>query len=171
MALAIDRISDVPTPLRDLWRPDSCPADLLPWLAWTLSVDVWDPSWTEATKRGVIAASIDVHRHKGTRSAVVSALRSAGLGDAQLIERDAATLHDGAVLHDGNETYAAAGHWAEYRVVLARPLSITQAAVAREIIEAVAPLRSHLTGIDFQEAAILHDGTATYDGTYTMGVA
>lgn len=29
----------------------SCPAHLLPWLAWEHAVDFWDDSWTETQKR------------------------------------------------------------------------------------------------------------------------
>ena len=31
---ATARVGAVPTPFRDLWNPDTCPAALLPWLAW-----------------------------------------------------------------------------------------------------------------------------------------
>ncbi len=27
------------------WHPQTCPEALLPWLAWSLSVDEWDESW------------------------------------------------------------------------------------------------------------------------------
>ncbi len=57
-----------------IWDPWRCPAVLLPWLAWALSVDVWDKNWTEDRKRKVIAASPLVHRLKGTRGAVRRAL-------------------------------------------------------------------------------------------------
>ena len=33
------RLSDVAVPIRDLWSPENCPTELLPWLAWALSVD------------------------------------------------------------------------------------------------------------------------------------
>lgn len=68
------RVSDVPTPLRDLWNPDTCPPELLSWLAWAFSVDEWDTSWTEAQKREFIRRSVDVHRYKGTIGAVREAL-------------------------------------------------------------------------------------------------
>jgi hypothetical protein len=32
----------LPVPLRELWDPWTCPMALLPWLAWALSVDIWD---------------------------------------------------------------------------------------------------------------------------------
>ncbi|MCK0743563.1 phage tail protein I [Chromohalobacter nigrandesensis] len=69
-AEALAEIQRVPVPLRDLWHPDCCPARLLPYLAWTFSVDRWDPSWSEAAKREVIRSSFYVHRKKGTISAL-----------------------------------------------------------------------------------------------------
>lgn len=68
------RIEDIPSPIADLWQPARCPAALLPVLAWSLSVDHWDPHWPEATKRAIISAAYDVHAHKGTRHAVDAAL-------------------------------------------------------------------------------------------------
>lgn len=62
-----------------LMDPARCPPELLSWLAWAMSVDVWDPAWDTATKRRVIARSIYVHRRKGTRAAVEQAVTSAGL--------------------------------------------------------------------------------------------
>jgi phage tail P2-like protein len=68
------RASNQPVPIDLLWRAEICPTPLLPWLAWAFSVDAWDSGWDEATKRRVIAASIEVHRRKGTRGAVRRAL-------------------------------------------------------------------------------------------------
>lgn len=74
MANATARVGAVPTPLRDLWNPQTCPANLLPWLAWALSVDTWNAAWTEQQKRDTIAASVAVHRIKGTVGALQKAL-------------------------------------------------------------------------------------------------
>lgn len=67
---ATARINDIPVNLRQLWDPDECPAGLLPYLAWALSVDRWDKDWSEQTKRAVIKAAFIVHRKKGTISAL-----------------------------------------------------------------------------------------------------
>jgi phage tail P2-like protein len=75
---AVARLSDVDAPLRALWRPDVCPEPLLAWLAWSLSVDAWDETWTEAQKREAVKAAVWVHRHKGTRGAVDRAVRALG---------------------------------------------------------------------------------------------
>ncbi|MBO6805754.1 phage tail protein I [Thalassospira sp.] len=69
-----------------LWDPYRCPAEFLPWLAWSFSVDTWDPEWAEQTKRNVIAESFDVHRHKGTRGAIRRALEAIDLDFIKIIE-------------------------------------------------------------------------------------
>ena len=72
------RVSNVPILVRESWNPATCPANLLPWLAWAFSVDQWDNSWSEQEKRDVIAASVYVHKKKGTISAIDRALRPLG---------------------------------------------------------------------------------------------
>lgn len=69
---------DIPVPIRQLWNPATCPADLLPWLAWAVSVDDWNPQWTDEQKRGAIAASLEVHKIKGTAGALRAALDGIG---------------------------------------------------------------------------------------------
>ncbi|KAA0016675.1 phage tail protein I [Salinicola corii] len=70
--------SDLPVPLRSLWNPDTCPADLLPWLAWALSLDSWQPYWPEHIKRQRIRDAIDIQRRKGTAKSVRDVVRSFG---------------------------------------------------------------------------------------------
>ena len=79
-ALIAKRIDAVPVPIRSLLRSDICPESLLAWLAWEESVDLWDDAWPEATKRAVIAASYNVHLHKGTVGAVRRALAALNIG-------------------------------------------------------------------------------------------
>lgn len=71
---AVARVGAVQVPVRDVWNADVCPPNLLPWLAWSFSVDQWDNSWTDAQKRAAIKASVPVHRYKGTVGAVQEAL-------------------------------------------------------------------------------------------------
>lgn len=66
-------------PLRTLWNPQTCPAHLLPFLAWAYSVDHWSSDWSETVKRRVIGAAFNVHRVKGTRSAIDRALAALGV--------------------------------------------------------------------------------------------
>ncbi len=74
------RINDIPVPIADLWDPLKCPLSILPFLAWSWSVDNWDSSWSENIKRQVVAAAIKVHRHKGTPGAVQDAIDAIGAG-------------------------------------------------------------------------------------------
>lgn len=71
---ATARIADVPIDIRDLWNPATCPAHLLPWLAWGLSIDLWNANWSEATKRAAIAGAIEEQRRKGTRATLRAVL-------------------------------------------------------------------------------------------------
>ena len=69
-AQALAQIQRVPIPLRQLWNPNTCPTQLLPYLAWSLSVDRWDGNWSDATKRAAIRASFFIHSRKGTIGAL-----------------------------------------------------------------------------------------------------
>ena len=69
-ALALAQIQRVPIPLRQLWNPNTCPTPLLPYLAWSLSVDRWDGNWSDSTKRAAIRASFFIHSRKGTIGAL-----------------------------------------------------------------------------------------------------
>ena len=82
---SIARIENIPVDIRDLWNPDKCPVVFLPWLAWSLSVDLWKDSWPEETKRAVIKASIEIHSHKGTPWAVEKYMEAIGI-TAEVIE-------------------------------------------------------------------------------------
>lgn len=69
-AIALAQIQRVPIPLRLLWNPDLCPVAVLPYLAWSFSVDRWDSTWSEATKRAAIRAAYFIHSRKGTVGAL-----------------------------------------------------------------------------------------------------
>lgn len=73
-------VLDVPVTFDTLWHPDRCPTTHLHILALTYSVDVWKPEWPEATKRAVIKAAPAVHRLKGTRAALTTAIGAFGFG-------------------------------------------------------------------------------------------
>lgn len=69
-AEACAHLQQLPVPLRTLWNPQTCPVALLPYLAWAWSVDRWDQTWPEETKRAVVASAQFVHRRKGTIAAI-----------------------------------------------------------------------------------------------------
>ena len=171
LAMAAARISAIDVPIDRMWSPETIPAAFLPWLAWSLSVDNWDPLWSEDEQRRAVAASIEVHRHKGSVRSAVTAIEAAGLGIAQLVEGWSNARYDGAILHDGSVTHAASDHWAEYRINLLEPVSVAQAAMVRRILADTAPARSHLKAFDFTAVSNIHNGAILYDGAYTHGVA
>lgn len=76
---ALDRFGDIEVDTAKLWNPWTCPAAVLPFLAWALSVDQWRSAWSEAQKRRMVAQSLDLHRVKGTRRAVDLAVAGFGL--------------------------------------------------------------------------------------------
>ncbi|KNH02615.1 Tail protein I [Qipengyuania citrea LAMA 915] len=63
-------LTDVPVPIRDVWNPATCPAGLLPFLAWGVSIDLWNSEWSEAEKREAVASAIEDQRRKGTRASL-----------------------------------------------------------------------------------------------------
>lgn len=69
-AKASAELTHVPVLLRQLWNPATCPAPLLPYLAWVFSVDRWDECWAEDAKRNVILTAKYIHKHKGTIGAI-----------------------------------------------------------------------------------------------------
>ncbi len=72
--------------LRRLNNPDTCPAELLPWLAWAMSVDVWNNDWSTDTQRKVIRESVQVHTQKGTIGALRRALAAFLYADIHIEE-------------------------------------------------------------------------------------
>lgn len=82
---ALDRFADIKVDTATLWNPWTCPAAVLPFLAWALSVDQWRTAWSEAQKRRMVAQSLDLHRIKGTRRAVDLAIAGFGL-DVKITE-------------------------------------------------------------------------------------
>ncbi|EJK0523150.1 phage tail protein I [Salmonella enterica] len=74
----LSHVGDLPGDIRIIKNPDTCPASLLPWLAWEYAVTYWNPDWTEAQKRAVVKAAAWQNKHRGTRGAVNRALLTVG---------------------------------------------------------------------------------------------
>lgn len=57
----------LPTDLpRQVWNPDTCPVEFLPYLAWGLGLEIWDDEWSEQKKRDVVARIWNLKRLKTT---------------------------------------------------------------------------------------------------------
>jgi len=82
---AMARIGDVPSPLRDLWNFATCPVELLPWLAWMLSIDAWKPYWSVNVRRERIRTALQIQRRKGTADSVRAVVEAFG-GAVQIRE-------------------------------------------------------------------------------------
>jgi phage tail P2-like protein len=151
------RISDVPILVRESWNPDTCPAALLPWLAWAYSVDEWDPAWTEANKRQAIKDAYNLNRRKGTVWAIKRQLVLLGYPDAVLDERAAAIGEAGAT-------------WAHYRIRMAELITAAEGLRIKRALERWARKSAQLWTIHFIPYVLLCDGSIpACDGTYTCG--
>ncbi len=199
LAAATARLSDVPVPVGDLWSPERCPVEWLPWLAWALSVDEWDSGWPEQRKRQAIAQSAALHRHKGTVWSVREALRRAGYAAVEFDEGPFRLAYDGSAGHDGTETYDGSEHWARFDMLLDLGeqvgVSAAESRLMRSIIERYAPASRHLRTVSRQASmedrvgvrdavagqAVFtyeetlpegprYDGSAGYDGFGTYGI-
>ncbi|PTE19376.1 phage tail protein I [Cereibacter changlensis JA139] len=148
IARGIAAITGPAVPNAGLWSPATCPAALLPWLAWALSVDDWDPGWSESRRREVIAASVDLHRHKGTVGAIRRALRLAGYGDAAITEAWQLPRLGAAPPLGRSWRLGWSGiTWADYDIGITRPVGRRDADALRDRLAAVAPMRCRLRRI------------------------
>lgn len=76
--LAAARMGDLDVPLRALWSAQECPEELLPWLAWALSLDSWSSDWPINVRRARVASAIAIQRRKGTAQSVDDVIASFG---------------------------------------------------------------------------------------------
>ena len=150
------RIDGIPVPVRDMWNPDTCPANLLPWLAWAFSLDEWDTTWTEAEKREVIKQSIFIHKHKGTIGAIDRALKPLGY----LIE-----VVEWFEMEPPGDPYT-------FAIVMgtgSKPVSEELYEKAERIILTYKNLRSHLAALTIKSdvSGTIYVGAALVDGNDT----
>lgn len=133
-ALEAERQALLVAAVRGLWDPWACPLAVLPWLAWAFSVDVWDSAWPEAKKRAVVAASLAVHRRKGTRGALERALAAVG--------------HPTQVVEWWEQAQPADPYTFRVRVGVDEGASLADLRNVAAQIQAAKNLRSWLTGLE-----------------------
>lgn len=151
---------------------DNVDASVLPYLAEQFSLigDGWELASTETAQRKMIKAAVEIHQHKGTPWAVKQVFVLLGLGDVDIDEGRSGYRRDGTMRRDGFPMRGERpAHWAEYRVRCHRLLSVHQAALARKLLANIAPARCQLIEIDFSSAALIRNGFARRDGSYTRG--
>lgn len=164
------RHAALPALVPSLWNADTCPAALLPYLAWAVSVDEWDEGWSVDKKRAAIREAPEIHRRKGTPSAIRRALTALGQGDADLIERSDFITRNGIPLRNGIHRRRGHAGWATYRVILKRAIPLSQAQLIKRLLAAVQRNCIELVAIDYRGAAVQRKGSITRNGAYTRGV-
>lgn len=167
---AATRLAALPSVVASLWNAATCPAALLPYLAWARSVDEWDEGWGEEKKRATIAESRYIHQHKGTLSAIYRALAALGQTGATVIERGDYNYYNATIPRDGSRLRAGSGGWATYRVVLPQPTTIFQALQIKRLLAAVQRNCITLTAVDYRQASNQRNGAILHNGTWTRGV-
>ena len=140
---------DLANVLRDMISPDTCPAELLPWLAIQRSVDRWDPDWSETIKRKVVKESFEVHKRKGT----VGALRRVVEPFADII--DITEWHE-------LEPMGPPGTFSLSLALFDSGLSEQGIAELERMINDTKPISRHLVGLSI---------TYSPNGTYYLGAA
>lgn len=168
--MAAERISALPAVVASLWNAETCPENVLPWLAMAMSVDEWNEEWGVDKKRAVIAESRLIHQQKGTPAAIRRALTAIGQPDAVIIERGDYVRRDATITRDGTHQRQGAGGWATYRIVLSRPTTIVQAQQIKRLLAAVQRNCIVLTAIDYRKATNQRNGTIARNGVWTRGV-
>ena len=156
---------DVPVLIGTLWNPDTCPAEVLTYLAWAFSVDHWDPEWPEQTRRDVIRNAVEIHRWKGTLRALKHTLKTIGYGDAIVTEaKELMEIGGPKPLGDTWRLGVTGVHWADYWIEVTQPITLRAAAQLAAIASTVVPVRCRLRAITVRGVQF-----TIGDGQWTLG--
>jgi phage tail P2-like protein len=64
--------------ITETWDPQKCPLSLLPYLAWAMGVNFWNPHWSETTQRAWVSAQWEFKSLRGTVDGTIMAVDYAG---------------------------------------------------------------------------------------------
>lgn len=159
----------------DIWNaplldPMRCDARFLQALGKFYGIEYWWDDLTEEEQRNFIMKMPLIKKRRGTLWAVKEALKVID-ADGHVLEGDYTVRYDGSSLYNGIKQHGYVTHWAEYIVIASRPMINAQASQLRNMIESVAPVRSHLKRIDYTAVANNYNGAINYDGNYNYGGA
>jgi hypothetical protein len=101
------RIDELPVDLSKLVRPWEIPPSHLPWLAWGLSVDLWEPDWSEERHRALTARALPMHARKGTQASIAEHIRIMGADPRRFIVPPAKTFLVEALTEDERQVFLA----------------------------------------------------------------
>lgn len=80
------KITELEAKNKYVFNGDLAPENVLPFLAWSLSVDDWSDNWEVDIKRNIIKTSVTLHRQKGTIGALKQALSAFNFIDIKIEE-------------------------------------------------------------------------------------
>lgn len=86
------RIDELPVEIPKLVRSWEVSSSHLPWLAWGLSVDLWELDWSEEKHRALVARSLPMHARKGTQASIAEHVRIMGADPRRFIVPPAKTF-------------------------------------------------------------------------------
>lgn len=136
-----------------------------------LGVDGYWLAESDSARRRLIKGAYELHRHKGTPWAIRDIIRRLGFGEVDIIGGLSNKHHNGEIRRDGRYTHGHPDRWAHYLIILNAPITNDQAALLRQTLAAFAPARCVLASLDYQQAALRHNGRALRDGQFNRGTA
>ncbi len=95
------------TVVASVLNPDTCPAALLPFLAWDLSIDLWDATWSEVTQRQVCRDALRLHQLKTTPAGIRAHVAVAGSSVTRILRPPARGFLRGAMDDAAREAWLA----------------------------------------------------------------
>ena len=85
-------IDELAVDIPNLVRPYEIPPTHLAWLAWGLSVDLWEKEWSQEKHRVLAARSLPMHARKGTQASIAEHIRIMGADPRRFIVPPAKTF-------------------------------------------------------------------------------
>lgn len=101
------RIADLPLNVQKLVRPWEVPSSHLAWLAWGLSVDLWDKAWPSDKTRSLTARSLPMHAAKGTQASIAEHIKIMGAEARRFVVPPATTYLMNALTEEERRAYLA----------------------------------------------------------------
>lgn len=99
------RVGELPVQIDKLVRPYDIPATHLAWLAWGLSVDLWEKEWPQEKHRSLAANALPMHARKGTRASISEHIKIMGAEARRYIVPPAKTFMMEAFTEEEREVF------------------------------------------------------------------
>ena len=120
--------------ISSIWNIDTMPAHLkpvlLPYLAWTMGVEIWSSDMSIAQKEQMIRDYLVIRAMRGTKEAIQKAYRAIGVNDVEIIE------------NPPSERYPAGEPFKFKLTITAQPISNELRNEIRRLTDLLKPLRT-----------------------------